>query len=112
MWHVDRLLDEFEVDQLQRALHRRRHDSQLLPRPVTSPSGDSLIEMPISPPGTGFSTAGQWPEVSQGLASQYGALPSTDMDADLAFWTSSAGWDDSELTLPLIEPGTLQRVSC
>ena len=110
MWREDRLLDEFDVDQLQRALHRRRPDSQLPPQPVTSQLGDSLMEIPISPPATGFSIDGHWLDVSQGLVSEYGAPPSTDLNADLAFWTSS-GWNDTELSLPLAEPGTLRRFS-
>ncbi|KEF57392.1 uncharacterized protein A1O9_05309 [Exophiala aquamarina CBS 119918] len=61
--------------------------------------------MPISPTVTGFSTVGNWPDASVGLLSDCGAPPSTDMDADLAFWTSLAGWDDSELELPPFEPG-------
>lgn len=111
MRREDPLLDEFDVDQLQRALDRRRPASQLLSQPVTSQPDDSSKEMPISPTFTGFSTVGNWPDASVGLVSECGAPASTDMDADLAFWTSLAGWDDSELTLPPFEPGTPHRLS-
>jgi hypothetical protein len=112
LWREDRLLDEFDEDQLQKALHRRRPHSQLLSQPVTDQPGHTSMEMPISPTVSGFITAGHWPDTSVGLLSDCAVPPSTDMDADLAFWTSLAGWDDSELTLPSIEPGMPHRLSC
>lgn len=110
MWREDWLLDQFDFDQLQRALHRRR--PELLPQPVTSQPGDTSMEVPNSLMVTGFSTTGNWPDISAGVVSECGAPPSTDMDADPAFWASLMGWDDSELTSPPIEPGTPHRLSC
>lgn len=107
----DPLLDEFDVEQLQRALHRRRPDLQILSRPDGSQPAVPSLEMPISPAATGFSTTVNWQDASGGVVSESGAPPSTDMDADLAFWASLAGWDDSELDLPQIEPGMSQQVS-
>lgn len=111
MRHGDPLLDEFDVEQLQRALQRRRPDSQLVPQPLTNHPADTSMDILISPTVAGFSTTGIWPDTSIGVLSECGAPPSTDMDADLAFWASLAGWQDSELALPPIESGTSHWLS-
>lgn len=99
----DRLLDQFDVEQLQRALQRRRPASQVLSQSCVDPA----TELPVSPGVTGFTAARNWPDVSAGVVSECSAAPSIDVDADLAFWTTLAGWDGPELNLPPMPSGRM-----
>ncbi|KAJ9610996.1 hypothetical protein H2204_015281 [Knufia peltigerae] len=99
----DRLLDQFDVEQLQRALQRRRPGSQVLSQSCVDPA----TELPVSPGVTGFTAARNWPDVSAGVVSECSAAPSIDVDADLAFWTTLAGWDGPELNLPPMPSGRM-----